>query len=150
VAADLLPLLPDRPFKAVILPVEIAKSNRFLTDRFSNFWTPTTEQVAVAEKRISQFLATAPTNKDLRPSQRKLSIRVRDEPSHFFRQYLGAVRNGRRIIYCVGNSITLANIPEPDWWRRRFVLWADTAASWQIDYDLEEDTCGRFKHDEGY
>lgn len=146
-AGDLLPVLPDRPFPAVILPAEIATADRLLSKRFTDFWTPTEAEVAAAEKRIAEFLAKAPGHTDLRPTQRDLCLKVHDRPADYVRQYIGAVREGRRVIYCVGNTVGMAG---PDRWRRQLVFWFDAACTWQIDYDVQDDTCRRFYHDEGF
>ena len=143
----MLPVLPDRPFQAVILPADIAKTSSLLAKRFTDFWTPTVEQITLAEKRISDYLATAATNNKLSPTQQKLGIIVRDKPAGFIRQYIGGIRGGRRVIYCVGNEIGFAR---GDRWRRELIFWFDAASTWQITYDVQDDICRNFHFDEGF
>src|SRR5258708_1773833 len=93
IADELLPILADRRFQSVILPAEIARNEGPVSSWFSEFWTPTPELVTKADKRIAEFLAAAPTNTSLYPSQRKLATPIRDNPASYIRQYVGIVRN---------------------------------------------------------
>ena len=147
-AEDALPILPDRPYHAVIIPAEIAKPRLFrLGETISDAWTPTIEQVALAEKRIAEFLATAPEAEGISPVQRRLRTRVRDQPEKYVREYVGIVRAGRRAICCVGNAAQ--HFGDSDVWRRGICYSYDAQATWQIDYDLADDVCRFFIYDDG-
>lgn len=149
-ADDAQPILPDRPFPAVIFPAEVARTQRPVSSWFSQFWTPTVEDVTKAEKRIAEFLATAPDDPSISAYQRKLRIPLRDQPTSYFRQYLGIVRDGRRVVLCVSNRIGRSGAPPPKW-RQQLEFWFDAAGwTWHIDYDVTADACNRFHVDEGY
>lgn len=149
-AAELQPVLAGRPFLAVILPPENARTSVGIKKGFSDFWMPTVADVAMAEKTIAEFFATAETNEELSPSLRKCCVPIRDHPDRFIRQYVGGIRDGRRVILCVGNPFFPEYAGKYDDWRRRVILWYDSGTTWKIEYDMQDGVCRRFWHDLGY
>jgi hypothetical protein len=152
-AADLWPILTNRPFQAVVVPAESAKADRFLTNQFVGFWTPSVEEVAKAETRIAEFINAASTNSELEPLQRTLSIKVRDDTLLYVRQYVGISYSGRHSVFC--NAIQSrylkdTRVGDSDRWRRGYIATFDVHNNWRIEYSFAEDRCFGFRIDEGY
>jgi hypothetical protein len=147
-AAEQEPLLPDRPFQAVILPADASNSRHLPTSGLSGFWTPSTEGVTTAEKRIARFVSKAPKNPENEFEQKTRRI-IQEHPEKFIRQYFGATHQGERVIVC--NALP-SDAPKDfsGAWRLRYARVFDYAGSWQIYYSTSKDRIIWFFIDQGY
>src|ERR1043166_9593522 len=50
------PIVDTPNYKGAIVPAHEASRHRYLTNHFHGFWTPTPEQIAKAETRVTAFV----------------------------------------------------------------------------------------------
>lgn len=134
----------------MIPPARKAEASRYLIRKYHEFWTPTEAAVAKAEKRIAEYIGKAEVDRTLHPGLRRYAKKIKDLPTAYVRQYVGAHTKERKIILCVGNTPGLAIRKGEEVWRKRFVFWYDAASTWRIEYDVASDRCQKYYHDLGF
>lgn len=112
--------------------------SRPFPDGLSGWWEPTKAEIERAEKKLPDAIDAAFARLQ-RPEDR------RRRPNHYYRQYAGFYRNGKRLIYV--NAFT--DYPMEDRvgkeWRTKYVWMCDSGTStFGAVYDLEKDAFDSF------
>jgi hypothetical protein len=149
-AKEPLPLLPGRESPSVIIPANIASANNRLPKRFTDFWTPTVQQVEKAEGAINEFLLAASKDQTETTNGWNKATYIQGRAKKYARQYFGAVVDGRQVIHCTGTSMAIAGGINGDWRYDFFFTYDLPGGNWGIDYDLKDGTCSRFWVESGY
>jgi hypothetical protein len=112
----------------VILPESEVKSIRSFCSRsapsdIEGSWTPTTKDIEALESHLSNL--SKPDS-----AQKRFSI---EHPERFYRQYLGILIKGRKLIYL--NAFSGPYLPKS--WLAKMVIVCDGGVdSWGVVYDL--------------
>jgi len=83
------PIVDAPDYKGAIVPAKEASRHRYLAKNFKDFWTPSPEQVAKAEAKISVFIDA---------STSKQAAEIRKKLKRFRRQYVGHIAEGEKLI----------------------------------------------------
>jgi hypothetical protein len=139
-------------------PGEVWTSGRSLGFAVESFWRPSEDDVSRAEARIREVFSSNPIPLQalvgtiaLSPEQRGYELReIAKIVAHFGeyrRQYMGVVVSGRRRVLC--NFFMKEPEDRPfigDRWRCDWVAVDDGGFwYWQIQFDVEDDTCTEFR-----
>ena len=124
---------------------DIPPTNRVILKAES--WTPTPDQVQKALVSIESFLGKPATTNEYKLREiRKILANSRN----YRVQFIGIVRNGRKIIWCNFFPTAVSGKDEfQDWRKERVVVDDGGFFYWQIEYDPEADKCLRF-YSNGY
>ena len=122
-----LPLVETPEFVGVIIPAQRARTLSLWTRRqFSDFWTPSTVDIILAEKFIRMYMSDKMPDNYARINEYK-------------RQYFGIIVNGQKRIYChfIFPDEHLAK------WRKEPVYIADATGKefFPIEYDITSHQC---------
>jgi len=136
------PIVDTPDYKGAIVPAEEAARHRYLSGNYKEFWTPTPEQVAKAETRISTFIHS---------SSSPQASEIRRKLNRFRRQYVGYTIDGEKRILCSFLPGVREGRDPFVGLRRSFIKVYDGGPSfWQIEYRVEKDECDNFQVDGGF
>jgi len=136
------PIVDTPDYKGAIVPAEEAARHRYLSKSYKDFWTPTPEQVARAETRISAFIGNS-SGPQVSEIRRKLN--------RFRRQYVGYTTDGEKCMLCSFLPGVREGGDPFAGLRRSFIKVYDGGPSfWQIEYRVEKDECDNFHVDGGF
>jgi hypothetical protein len=139
IAAD-FPIVDTPDYKGVIIPAADA-AERFARN-YAGFWTPTAEEVAKAETRISAYLDA---------SKEKYASRERSKLKWFRRQYFGYTKEGEKRIFCNFLPGVKDHGDSFEELRQGFLSVHDGGPDyWRIHYNFATNDCSQFHVDEGY
>lgn len=136
------PIVDTPSYKGAIVPAEEAARHRYLEKHYKDFWTPTSNQVAKAEAKITAFIDS---------STDKRAIEIGKKLPRFRRQYVGYTADGEKRILCSFlPGVREGQDPFADL-RRSFIRVFDGGPSfWQIHYRIEKDECDKFHVNGGF
>jgi len=133
----------DTPaYKGAIVPAEEAERHRYLAKHYKQFWTPTTNDIAKAEARLTAFIeASTDTH----------AAEIRKKLKRFRRQYVGYTADGERRVLCSFLPGVKRGQDPFAGLRRSFIKVYDGGPSfWEIHYRVEKDQCDGFRVDLGF
>ena len=116
-----LPLVTGVSFQAVIFPIGSGEAPHA-------GWTPTTDDIAVAEPGVQRCMDTE-CSKCKRPLSR------------YYRQYFGLIRDQRRIL--VIRLFDASSFPDLDWRRKSIYIFDAPFSFAELRYDMQAGTCER-------
>lgn len=100
--------------------------------RSTGFWAPSRQEVLSAERELEAYLS-------------KPNCATRDTLDHYFRQYIGFIRNGRRFLYVnalhdsVRNDFSVVG-ESPGWPLIPIVVCDGGDSFWGVEFDVEAQT----------
>jgi len=122
------------------METDIPPTNRVILK--SESWTPTADQAQKALASIQSFLAKPATTNEYRLREIK---KILANSRNYRVQFIGIIRDGRKIIWC--NFFPAAGEGKDefrDWRKERVVVDDGGFYYWQIEYDPATDKCSRF------
>ena len=136
------PIVDSPSYKGAIVPAEEAARHSHLEKRYKDFWTPTSNQVAKAEAKITAFIDGSTDER---------AVEIRKKLPRFRRQYVGYTADGEKRILCS----FLPGVKEGQdpfaGLRRSFIKVFDGGPSfWRIHYRTEKDECDKFYVNGGF
>jgi hypothetical protein len=148
VAAGEASLVRGGWYQGIIVPVEWAEANSHLTQEFSGFWVPSTNDVATAEAAVRAYIAAADTDSRLSPYTRKQAPAISKKPPTYRRQYVGVMVGAeRRILF---NVLTPKTTKHPKWRSQYVYLIEGGPDCWKIQYIPATKQCLKFDASFGY
>lgn len=120
------------PARVVILPEAqgpklMRQCSRGAPRDVTSFWIPSADEIVAIERRLPDFL---------RKAQPEIKL------SDYYRQYVGVVSGGRRLIYLnafVGGGLTTVN-PKSDWKTTAIIVCDGGYGFWGVEFDPADNT----------
>jgi len=115
--------------RSVILPESAASAllartcSRPGPPKFEATWTPTSEDVQTMETQFARLESLAVKNK----------LEQMRRPNNYYRQYVGIIAGGRKLIYI--NAFCNLDKKPPAYWRDKPVMNCDGGCDWGVVYD---------------
>jgi hypothetical protein len=129
-------------YTGVIISENGASEFDYLFGRASTeFWEPSTDDIAGAEACVREFLVTLQDNQQLDTYQQENLAFIVENLRAYRRQYLGIVVDGEKRIWI---NAFFSDTSFPDWGRVPVDVDGGGRNYWQIEYDLLNDECINF------
>ena len=141
-----LPVVVGVGAPAVIIPVEVARSDNHLSALYQSFWFPSKEVVGEAEQRLRGFLESEKHNATGYSGTKIPDIL--ENLGQYRRQYVGVVVDGeQRILF---NVLTREQHKYSDW-RQHYVYLIEGASDcWRVEYLVSSRQYTNFNASFGY
>ena len=104
----------------------------------TEFWEPSTDDIAGAEECIREFLVSLQDNPQLDTYQQENLAFIVENLEDYLRQYLGVVVDGENRVWV---NAFLSDNSFPNWERVPVDVDGGGRYYWQIEYDLLNDEC---------
>ena len=112
-------------------------------------WTPTkeqTERALAAATALVRQIAAQPTGKTFAEKYKiEGAAKISKEMRKYFVQFIGQIRNGKKVVFCNFFRTDLWKYSFPDWKESEVMVDDGGYSYWQVDYDPETGKCGELR-----